>query len=139
MRTRERFTTDWRFHLGDIKQERPRDKGSIYIQSKTERYKMGPAAIQYNDTSDNWETASNCPTEHWETVMLPHDFVVWGTPDPKENGTLGYLKYDNAWYRKHFTLSKEDADKRIVIEFEGCSGNATVYFNGCLMKHNFCG
>lgn len=139
MRTRERFNTNWKFHCGDIKLDRPVDKGSIYIQSKTERYKMGPAAIHYNDDPDNWEVAPNCPNETWETVMLPHDYVVWGTPDPKENNTLGYVKYDNAWYRKHFTIPKEDSDKRIVIEFNGCSGSSTVYLNGCLMKHNFCG
>ena len=139
MRTREHFSDEWRFHLGDIKQERPGDKGYIYLQSKTERYKMGPAAMNYRDSADDWESGQNCPTEHWETVMLPHDYVVWGTPSAEENCTLGYLKYDNAWYRKHFTLPKEDRDKRIVIEFEGCAGNATVYLNGCLMKHNFCG
>ena len=139
MRTRELFCDEWRFHKGDIKLARPKDKGAIYIQSKTERFKKGPAAICYNDTVETWEEDGSYPTEHWDVVRLPHDYVIEGTPNPEENATLGYLKYDNAWYRKHFFIPEEDKDKRIVIEFEGVSGDSTVYLNGCLMKHNFSG
>lgn len=139
MRTRELFCDGWRFHRGDIKTERAKDKGPVYVQSKTERYRSGPAAFYYNDTPDSYETHRTFPTELWEYIRLPHDYVVNGKPDQNENNALGYLKYDNAWYRKHFFLSKEDENKRIIIEFEGCSGKSTVYLNGCLMKRNFCG
>ena len=138
MRTKELFCDSWLFHRGDITVERPLDKAPIYVQSKTERYRSGPAAIHYSDYI-NYQVANCYPTEQWEYVRLPHDFVINGTPTTDENQTLGYLKYDNAWYRKHFTLSEEDMDKRIVLEFEGCSGASTVYLNGCLMKHNFSG
>lgn len=139
MRTRELFCDGWRFHRGDIKTERAKDKGPVYVQSKTERYRSGPAAFYYNDTPDSYETHRTFSTELWEYVRLPHDHVVNGEPSQNENNALGYLKYDNAWYRKHFFLNKEDENKRIIIEFEGCSGNSTVYLNGCLMKRNFCG
>ena len=138
MRTRELFNDGWLFHKGDIKTNRPLTKGPMYTKAKTERYIMGPASIAYADNSDNYG-AKKYPSEHWEYVRLPHDYVVFGTPTLEENNTLGYLKYDNAWYRKHFSLSENDKDKRIIIEFEGITGNSTVYFNGCLMKHNFCG
>ncbi|MBQ8743028.1 MAG: DUF4982 domain-containing protein [Clostridia bacterium] len=137
MRTRELFCDGWLFHRGDIKMPRLRSKGPTYSQSKTERYKSGPASIQYGDTPDAYAVA-NFPREDWEYVCLPHDYVINGIPDKNENCTLGYLKYENAWYRKHFTLSDSDKGKRIIIEFEGVSGNSTVYLNGCLMKHNFC-
>ena len=41
----------------------------------------------------------------------------------------GYLHYDNAWYRKHFTLPQEAAGKRVRITFGGVYKHARVYFN----------
>lgn len=131
MRTRELFCDKWKFHRGDVKIERPKDKMPIYFQSKTERYKVGPAAVNYDDSASS--------SEEWSYVRLPHDYVIEGAPSKDENCALGYLKYDNAWYRKEFFISKEDDGKRILLEFEGCAGQSTVYLNGCLLKRNFCG
>ncbi len=78
-------------------------------------------------------------TEKWERVTLPHDYVVRHNPCETENNALGYFKYDNAWYRKKFKLSDSDKGKRITLLFEGVATHATVYINGCLAKHNFCG
>ncbi|MGI6280004.1 MAG: glycoside hydrolase family 2 TIM barrel-domain containing protein, partial [Acutalibacteraceae bacterium] len=50
-----------------------------------------------------------------------------------------FFPYHNAWYIKKFRLSKEDENKRITLFFEGVATYATVYVNGCLLKHNFCG
>ncbi len=139
MRTRELFNDDWRFFMGDVPVNFPQDKQTVYSQSKTERYRTGPAARAYRDVMfvNDWEKVF--PAERWERIRLPHDYVVMGTPVETENNTRGYLKYDNAWYRKHFTLEPEDEGRRLVVEFEGVSGNASVYFNGCPVKHNFCG
>ena len=139
MRTKELFNEKWRFHRGDIAVSKSLDKGPMYVQAKTERYRKGPAAIAYSDRPDPFDKTGLFPNEKWEYVHLPHDYVVQGTPTQEENNARGYLKYDNAWYRKHFTLPEEDADKRLVLLFDGVSGNSTVYLNGCLMKHNFCG
>lgn len=139
MRVIQKLCDEWKFHRGDIKVHRSNQKGPMYVQAKTERYKSGPAAIHYNDDIDSYPADGFFPTEDWEYVRLPHDYVVNGTPSKDENCTLGYLKYDNAWYRKHFSLSSEDMDKRIVLKFDGVSGNSTVYLNGCLVNRNFCG
>ena len=139
MRTRERLCDDWRFHRGDINTARSNQKAPMYVQAKAERYKTGPAAIHYNDSIDAYHADGVFPNEDWEYIRLPHDYVVNGTPAMNENCALGYLKYDNAWYRKHFSLSSDDKGKRIVLEFDGVSGKSTVYLNGCLLKHNFCG
>lgn len=139
MRTSVLFNEDWRFCQGDIQVLFPPDKQMIYSQSKTERYRNGPAARAYRDIIQVNDRDTTFPTERWERICLPHDYVVMGTPTEVENNTRGYLKYDNAWYRKHFTLEPEDVGKRLVIEFEGVSGRSTVYFNGCPMKQNHCG
>lgn len=57
----------------------------------------------------------------------------------KYNNALGYFKYENAWYRKEFTLEKSDSGKRITLLFEGIATNADIYINGCIAAHNFCG
>lgn len=139
MRERILFCDGWKFHKGDIKINVPMDKGPLYMQAKTERFRMGPAAKNYSDIPDSYDTIRAIPSEKWEYVRLPHDYVVYGTPDKNENCARGYLKYDNAWYRKQFFLPKDDVGKRIIIEFEGISGKSTVYLNGCVMKRSFSG
>jgi len=133
------FNEDWRFYQGDIPVNFPQDKQMIYSQAKAERYRNGPAARAYRDSIQVNNPDAVFPSERWERICLPHDYVVMGTPTTGENNTRGYLKYDNAWYRKHFTLEAADLEKRLVIEFEGVSGVATVFFNGCPMKQNTCG
>lgn len=140
MRKTELFNKGWRFCEGDLPVERPRFKGPVYSQSKTERKLNGPASYRYNDTPDNFvDKYREINIGSWQNVDLPHDYIISQRPDEKENNTTGYFHYHNAWYRKHFRLSEEDRDKRISIIFEGVATHATVYLNGCLMKHNFCG
>lgn len=139
MRTREAFNDNWRFHRGDIEVFEPVDKGPLYVQAKTERYRMGPAAVHYSDDPDAYDIDHCYSSERWEYVRLPHDYVIAGTPSRENNNALGYLEYPNAWYRKHFNIPAEDAGKRLILQFDGVSGNSTVYINGCLLKHNFCG
>lgn len=129
------------FHLGDIEQKMPAKKGAIYIQAKTERYRFGPASRTYTDCESQGDISleHELNPETWNRVNLPHDYIIGQTPKPENNNTLGFFEYKNAWYRKHFKLSEEDKTKRISLLFEGIATNATIYLNGCLMKHNFCG
>lgn len=139
MREKILFDEKWIFHRGDINIELPKDKGPIYIQSKTERKVWGPASRHYNGVPDNYSTEKEICADRWEYVDLPHDYVITQTPTREENNTLGFLKYENAWYRKKFKLSNDDKSKRIILLFDGVATHATVYLNGCLLKHNFCG
>lgn len=96
----------------------------------------GPASTAYNDNSDRYDHIDN--TDFWETVTLPHDGIISQAPSKENNNALGYFDYQNLWYRKHFTLSDADKDKHLTLYFEGVTGNATVYLNGCLVKRH-CG
>ena len=139
MREKILFNDNWIFHQGDIDIELPKDKGPIYISSKTERMVWGPASRHYNGVVDNFDTQKEISSHKWEDVELPHDYIIKQTPSPDENNTLGFFKYENAWYRKKFELSEEDKTKRLTLLFDGVATHATVYLNGCLLKHNFCG
>lgn len=133
------FNTDWLFHKGDIEVPWPVDKGPVYAQSKTIRKLIGPAAYGYFDKANphylNDET--ELKSIGWKVVHLPHDYIIDQTPKQDRNPSLGYFDYDNAWYRKHFTMPEGTFDKRVTLQFEGVAGNCEIYLNGCLVKRNF--
>jgi len=140
MREVTKINSRWLFCEGDLKVDRPFTKGPVYSQSKTERKLQGPASYNHNDVPEGWGFGTReLISIGWQWVDLPHDYIINKTPEKNENNTTGYFKYTNGWYRKHFKLEESDKDKRITILFEGISTHATVYLNGCLMKHNFCG
>ncbi len=139
MREKILFDENWLFHLGDIPYKMPTQKGPIYTQAKTERFHYGPAGKHYRAVDDDFSKTEELNPETWVTVNLPHDYIIGQEPKEEYNNALGYFKYENAWYRKTFSLSEEDKEKRICLYFEGIATNATIYLNGCLMKHNFCG
>ncbi len=141
MRQDELFDNGWLFHLGDIETPFPSVKGPAYVTSKTQRMKSGPASVAYNDRPDDYrmDDEKEIECERWINVTLPHDFLIMQPVDAKNNNAFGFVQRQNGWYRKHFTVPKEDEGKRITLLFEAVATHATVYLNGCLMKHNFCG
>lgn len=141
MRELELFNKAWRFREGDFDTEKPADKGLSYPCAKTKRRAIGPASYNYVDSPFDYHLLPNQEPRinGWKIVDLPHDYIISKTPEQKNNNALGFFEYTNAWYRKHFKLTEEDKNKRITVVFEGVTTFATVYINGCLVKHNFCG
>ena len=131
MREKIKIDKDWWFHKGDITEDFPSIKRPAYLSAKTERALWGPAWKDYDVKA--WRA------ELWENIDLPHDYVIKELPEKKYNQALGFFPYHNAWYIKKFTLDEADKKRRIALFFEGVATHATVYVNGCLMKHNFCG
>lgn len=85
----------------------------------------------------------------WRSVHLPHDYSIEDLPAHlqglSENSddevgpfsrasqgkaSTGHVLGGTAWYRKHFILNEEDAQKRIKILFDGIYMNADVWING---------
>ncbi len=132
MREKLLFDFGWSFHDGDVDGGIPLVKGYHYNHAKTERALGEPAAVNYGEFADK-------RLERWERVDLPHDYIIRQAPQPENPDSLGYFDYHNAWYRKQFRLEESDRGRRIVLFFEGVAVHATVYVNGCLMAHNFCG
>lgn len=128
---------NWLFHRGDISTPMPKDKGSVYTQSKTERKLTGPASYKYFDSPDPFYPSCELKSDGWSRVSIPHDYIIDGQPCKNENNALGYLHYDNAWYRKHFDMPAGCEGKRVILRFDGIAGRSTVYLNGCEMHHNF--
>lgn len=138
MRTILDFNKGWLFHRGDINDKVPTTKGPLYIQSKTERMKWGPACKDYICIADDYGTDHELSRDRWDPVSLPHDYIIGGETKKENNNALGFFDYENAWYRKEFVIPEEFEGKRITLEFDGVASNCTVYLNGCILKRNHC-
>ena len=118
---RERLLFDfgWKFHLGE-------DSTDAVNLAKAGSSK-GPGGRKFDDSQ-------------WQTVNLPHDWVVQLPFDRKASYNHGfkpvgpgYPENSVAWYRRPFDLPPEDAGKRIWIEFDGVFRDAQVFVNGWLV------
>lgn len=68
----------------------------------------------------------------WRVVTIPHDWSIEGAP-AKENpsgSSGGYFPTGVGWYRKTFAAPSDWTGKRVSLEFDGVSANATVFLNG---------
>ncbi|TWO34531.1 glycoside hydrolase family 2 protein [Seonamhaeicola sediminis] len=75
----------------------------------------------------------------WSTVSCPHTFNDIDTFDDLSHGHHdgeGNHWRGTVWYRKHFMLPAEDANKKVFIEFEGVRQIADVYINGKFLGQN---
>jgi beta-galactosidase len=70
--------------------------------------------------------------DKWRNINVPHDWSIEG-PYNEQNPTGsggGYLPSGISWYRKHFTLPKDWAQRHVFIEFDGVMANSDVWING---------
>ncbi len=67
----------------------------------------------------------------WRSLDVPHDWGIEGPFDDNLDNETGLLPWRGiGWYRKHFTVSQDDKDKRFYIDFDGAMANAKVWLNG---------
>ena len=68
----------------------------------------------------------------WRAISVPHDWSIEGPFDENNptGGAGGFLPAGIGWYRKHFTLPQDDAQKRVFIDFDGVMANSDVWING---------
>ncbi|PAW92043.1 beta-galactosidase [Mucilaginibacter sp. MD40] len=106
----------------DSKAQNGPEKISIYA-------KAGRASLNFNrdwkfDLGDQVNGASNKYNDSgWSTVGLPHSFSI-----PYFMSTEFYIGY--GWYRKHFSLENDLANKKAYLDFEGVFQEAEIFVNG---------
>ncbi len=126
------LNNNWTFSLGDASSmERDFTHGTEYFtyysKVMSSNHSHAPIMPGFDDSA-------------WQTVSLPHDWVV-DLPYSKEaSHSHGYKcvgwKYPGnsvGWYRRHLEIPAEDAGKQIWIEFEGIFRNSQVFCNGCYL------
>ena len=121
---RERLLLDWgwKFHLGD-----QWGTGEDLAKAGSS---VGPARGDFNDAS-------------WRALDLPHDWAI-ELPFDRQADTShgfkpvgpGFLTNSVGWYRRTFTLPREDAGKRLWLEFDGAFRDTRVFVNGYFVGHH---
>jgi beta-galactosidase len=84
----------------------------------------GPASPRFDDRT-------------WRVVDLPHDWAVELPFDQKGDANHGskaigpnFPENSVGWYRKSFTIPREDLGRHIEIVFDGVYRSSVVYING---------
>lgn len=126
---RERLLMDsgWRFALGHASViERDFDywKGKPFAKQAEGR---GALHVNFDDSD-------------WREINLPHDWAVELDFEYSTDNDIDYHGYKPigrpnpatsiGWYRKKFEIAKEDAGKRLSIEFDGIFRDSMVWLNG---------
>lgn len=67
----------------------------------------------------------------WRLLNLPHDWSIEGKFAKDSPSTVGggALPGGIGWYRKSFTVSENDKDKSVYIEFDGVYRNSEIWLN----------
>jgi beta-galactosidase len=126
---RERLLLDfgWRFHFGNSNDPAKDFKfGSGQTGNFQKTGNFLPAGTMAFDDGD------------WKPINLPHDWAIElefkndRALESKGFYPLGrnYPETSVCWYRRVFELPKDDAGKRISIEFDGAYRETMVVFNG---------
>jgi beta-galactosidase len=70
--------------------------------------------------------------QSWRTLSLPHDWSIESSSAEKNltGAGGGYYPAGLGWYRKTFTAPASWKGKHVSIEFDGVSGESSVYLNG---------
>lgn len=73
----------------------------------------------------------------WRQLNIPHDWSVEGNFSKDNPAGIGggALPGGIGWYRKHFTIDKNDPSSRFFIDFDGVYMNSKVYLNGHLLGY----
>ena len=110
---RERILMDaeWRFALGNAaNQHKDFDFATVPFFLAKAGYGDGPASPRFDDRT-------------WRSVDLPHDWAVELPFDQRGDGNHGskaigrnFPENSIGWYRKSFTVAKEDLGRRIGID-----------------------
>lgn len=127
--SRTLLNNDWKFSLGyagDMSKDfmHGTEYFTYITKAKSNRENKGPAWEGFDDSS-------------WQTVSLPHDWVVDLPYSSEASHSHGYKcigwKYPEnsaGWYRKTIFIPESDKGSTIMVEFEGIFRNSQVFING---------
>lgn len=135
---REKLLMDvgWKFSLGDASSPEGDfgyGNGASFAKAGEGGGALSPS---YNDSA-------------WRTINLPHDWAVeldFVKNDDEDVMSHGYKpvgrqfpKTTIGWYRKSFTIPREDENRRLAVKFDGVFRDCTVWLNGHYLGRNLSG
>ncbi len=99
---------------------------------------LGQTAWQYlKDTDPANAHTPGFDDSGWQSVGVPTSADMADTfINTESGGGAGYLSGSVIWYRHHFKLDNQYADRKVVVEFEGAHTGVQVYLNGTFLPGN---
>lgn len=120
--------------------------GTVYGAEETVKVTSGQSSRETNFNED-WKfylgTSSTAQNKNfddsgWDKVTLPHDFSIIQDFTTSGEAESGFLPGGTGWYRKTFTMPEGDANKHVILSFDGVYANAYVYVNGTYVgEHHY--
>ncbi|MDR0972681.1 MAG: DUF4982 domain-containing protein [Prevotellaceae bacterium] len=129
VRERISINDNWKFAYGDASSmqkdfQHGLEYFTYFAKAAAFNRSKAPISTEFDDSQ-------------WQTVNLPHDWVVdlpYSGQASHSHGykTVGwrYPQTSIGWYRKRFEVPEEDFGKRIYVEYEAIFRNAQLFCNG---------
>lgn len=127
-----RFDDNWRFALG-------------HAADPIKDFGFGKTGMGYLAKSGSGEGPVNpgFGDGKWRIVNLPHDWATELAFNKDAEGGHGFKEIGRefpqnsiGWYRKSFTIDRDQIGKKITLHFDGIYRNAQVWCNGTFIKRN---
>ena len=137
-RDRVSFNRDWRFQKDDpagsadqLSYTRIKNWLAATGGDLVNPVAVKPARPEGNLGGDVPYAQAGFDDSGWRKLNLPHDWGIEGPFKQEYSGDTGKLPWWGVgWYRKHFTVPAEDADRRILLDVDGAMSYAAVWLNG---------
>jgi beta-galactosidase len=105
---------------------------------------FGMGQGDFAKSGEFWFATAKFDDSKWRDLNLPHDWALElpFVHDEEQNShgykPLGrrYPETSVGWYRRTFDILKEDAGRRITVEFDGAFRSALVFLNGYFIGRN---
>jgi beta-galactosidase len=139
LRERLSLNADWRFTKGDpagTEGELAYEKIKEWVKATGNEYVLTSGAGRAARPAGNLGEAISYTRpafddRGWRHLSLPHDWGIEGPFNQDYPGETGKLPWWGiGWYRKHFTVTAADKDRRLHLEVDGAMAYATVWLNG---------
>ncbi len=136
---RSSFNDDWRFERNDpagaegvLGYEKitdwMRSTGNEFVLTSNASKSSRPAG---NVGETVAYTKKDFDDANWRKLNLPHDWAIEGDFVRELPGETGKRPYAGVgWYRKHFTVSPNDKERQIFIDFDGAMSYPAIWLNG---------
>jgi len=92
------------------------------------------------DVADsNAVIAASFDDHQWESVHLPHDYVLDEAYNQTNARNHGYLPFRVGWYRKHLSIPASCQGKILRLDFDGVFRDSEVWLNGTFLGRHLSG
>ena len=112
--------------------ESGRSSGTTEILLSDTEWKLGSFPMGVGEERKAYDLGFD--ESHFKSVPVPAEIQLTlgleGMDLYRQTKELSLINKKEWWYRKHFTLTKDQADKRICLVFEGSDYFTTVWLNG---------